>query len=192
MVDERRLTTRVLEKWKTLAQDGRLPRRAEVVPETFGKDYPNCLLIELAPDLTSSHVLYVGDVLLPDGPPEARPLLSDHPENSLLRLATAKISAVVAKRAPVTFGGTGVRNVTAILYRAILLPLSDDGETIDHVIGAINFKEISAVEEYSDQPRLPPSPVSAADAVTSYLAFSSRRVAFAPSAARRPMPVTIK
>ena len=73
-----------------------------------------------------------------------------------------------------------------MLYRAILLPLSGDGETIDHVIGAINFKEISAVEEYSDEPM--PAPPKA-DAVSSFIAFSSRRMSFAPAIAKNRIPV---
>jgi hypothetical protein len=188
MSDERRLTTRVLEKWKALARDGRLPRHADLVPEAFGADCPNCLLIEIAPDLPASRPVYIGKLLGGGGwASENPPPLSDHPDASLIHLATAKLGAMVARRAPITFGGTGVREATAVLYRAILLPLSDDGQRIDHAVGAINFKEISAVEEYSDAPKAPPI-----DAVSSFIAFSSRRVAFAPSAARRPQTESVR
>lgn len=181
MSDERRLTTRVLEKWKALAQQGRLPRHADLVPETFGTDCPHCLLIEIAPDVAQSRPVYIGQELGGGGwMPDNSHSLADYPDAPLIHLATAKIGAMVARRAPITFGGTGVRKAAAVLYRAILLPLSDDGERIDHAIGAINFKEVSAVEEYADEPAAQPL-----DAVSSFIAFSSRRVAFAPSA-RRP------
>ena len=38
-------------------------------------------------------------------------------------------------------GGVG------ILYRSVLLPLSEDGVTIDHVLGAANYRTLSADEE---------------------------------------------
>jgi hypothetical protein len=188
MSDERRLTTRVLEKWKALAHEGRLPRHAELVPDAFGADCPNCVLIEIAADLAASRPVYIGAGLggggwVPDNPQT----LSDYPDASLIHLASAKLGAMVARRAPITFGGTGVREASAVLYRAILLPLSDDGRRIDHAIGAINFKEVSAVEEYSDEPTAAP-----VDAVSSFIAFSSRRVAFAPSAGRRAQSVLVR
>jgi hypothetical protein len=189
MADERRLTSRMIAKWSALSRDGRLPRHADLDLSAFGKDAANCVVIATTgADIAGATLIHVGELLRGDDwSPDRRQTVADYPANSLLHLTAAKVAAVIAKRGPVVFGGTGVRDVSAILYRAILLPLSDDGETIDHVIGAINFKEISAVEEYSEQPAPPP-----ADAVSSYMAFSGRRVAFAPSAARRPTQATIK
>lgn len=180
MADERRLTSRMLKKWKTAAVGGRFPSAAYFTPETLGKDYPNCVLIKVEADLPSSRVIHAGEIAaggldLPDESP-----ISDYPANSLVRLATAKIAALLTKRAPITFGGTGVHDTAAVLYRTILLPLADEGETITHVLGAINFKEISAVEEYPDEPE--PKPVNT---VSSYIAFSSRRLVFAPSASAK-------
>lgn len=169
-------------KWKAAAIGGWLPSRADFVPERMGKDYPNCLLIEIASDLPRSRVIHAGEIVAgsaSDGVTD-QASLSEYPANSLPRLATAKIGAVLTKRAPITFGGTGVRDATAVLYRAVLVPLADDGKTITHVLAAINFKEISVVEEYSDE--VEPKP---ADTVSAYMAFSSRRLVFAPSAATR-------
>lgn len=188
MSDERRLTTRILEKWKALAQDGHLPRHADLVPEAFGADCPNCLLLEVAADVSASRPVYIGKLLGGGGWAPDNPLtLSAYPDASLIHLATGKLAAMVARQAPITFGGTGVREAAAVLYRAILLPLSDDGRRIDHAVGAINFKEVSAVEEYSDEPT--PRPM---DAVSSFIAFNSRRIKFAPSAAPHPQTVTAR
>jgi hypothetical protein len=191
MADERRLTSRMIAKWSAFSRDRRLPRQADLDLSVFGKDTANCLVIALAADIGAAKLLHVGEILRNDAwSAERQQSVSDYPANSLVRLASAKIAAVLAKRGPVVFGGTGVRDVSAILYRAILLPLSDDGETIDHVIGAINFKEISAVEEYSEQPAAPPQ--AQPSPAESYIAFSSRRVAFSPSAAKRPAQVMVK
>lgn len=180
MSDERRLTSRMLTKWKAAAAGGRLPSVADFAPQVLGKDYPNCLLIKIDPDLPSSRVIHAGEIIATGLGLGGEASISDYPANSLLRLATPKIGAMLNKRAPITFGGTGVRDSAAVLYRAILLPLSDDGETITHVLGAINFKEISVVEEYSDETEQRP-----VDTVSSYIAFSSRRLVFAPSASTK-------
>ncbi|MGH7073919.1 MAG: hypothetical protein ACREFD_06930 [Stellaceae bacterium] len=188
--DERRLATRVLLKWKALAGERHLPRRTDLVPDSLGMDCPNCVLVALAEEFDDSCVLYAGDLLRRDIWSPDRPVaLADFPRNSLLRLATAKIPKVIERRAPITFGGTGVRDAAAILYRAILLPLSEDGERVDHVLGAISCKDITETEEYPEAER--PSPLKA-DPVAAYIAFSSRRVSFAPAAARKPMPATIR
>ena len=42
-------------------------------------------------------------------------------------------------------GGATLSGV-GILYRATLLPLSEDGATIDHVLGAANYRSVSAEE----------------------------------------------
>ncbi|HEY5208586.1 MAG TPA: hypothetical protein VIJ78_11210 [Pseudolabrys sp.] len=191
MADERRLTTRMIATWKTVSQAKGLPRRADLRPETFGADAPHCFYLALDAALPQSRLLYVGDRLRPAvWAPETHRRLTDYLENSLVRLTAAKIPAALAKGGPISFGGTGVRDVTAILYRAILLPLADDGETIDCFVGAINFRDISAVQEYGEEP-MPPPP-AAPDRVEAYIAFSSRRVTFAPSVAKKPMLVTIK
>lgn len=189
MADERRLTTRMTAKWTDLSRDGQLPRHADLNPASFGKDLSNIAIIELSAEPGAAKLLYVGDILRNDGwSAGGVQTVAHYAPNSLLGLAAAKIPAVLAKRAPVTFGGTGVNGVSAILYRAILLPFSDDGETIGHVVAAINFREITAVQEYSEveMPRAPVDKVSAA------IAFSSRRLSFAPSAAKKPMQITIK
>lgn len=188
MSDERRLTTRMTATWSALSRDGRLPRHADLNPARFGKDMANMAIVVLAAEPGAAKLLYVGEILRNDDwSPDIMQTLGDYPSNSLLGLAAAKIPAVLAKRGPVTFGGTGVNGTAAILYRAILLPFSDDGETIGHVVAAINFREITAVEEYTEV-EMPPAP----DKVSAAIAFSSRRLSFAPSAGRKPMPITIK
>ncbi|HEX4111930.1 MAG TPA: hypothetical protein VH020_05290, partial [Stellaceae bacterium] len=157
MADERRLTTRMTAKWSALSRDGRLPRHADLDLGAFGKDAANCVVIATTgAEIAAAKLIHVGELLRNDAwSPERQQIVADYQANTLLRLTTAKIAAVIAKRGPVIFGGTGVRDVSAILYRAILLPLSDDGETIDHILGAVNFREITAVEEYSEEAGAP-------------------------------------
>jgi hypothetical protein len=47
-------------------------------------------------------------------------------------------------------GGATLRGA-GIIYRAVLLPLSEGGSTIDHVLGAMNYRSLRADEVRSTQ-----------------------------------------
>ena len=47
-------------------------------------------------------------------------------------------------------GGAKLRS-TEILYRAVLLPLSEDGATIDHVLGAVSYHPLPAEDALTPQ-----------------------------------------
>jgi hypothetical protein len=180
MADERRLTNRMIAKWSTVSRGNRLPRYDDLDINVFGKDLPYCLTVELATEIGDSELIYTGEALRNETWTQGgRQIVSDYPTNSLLCLTAAKIAAVIAKRGPIIFGGTGVCDVSAILYRAILLPMSDDGKIISHVVGAINFREITAVEEYSDIAVAPPT-IEELTPAERLVAFASRRMIFAP------------
>lgn len=185
MADERRLTNRMIARWSTLSQDGRLPRFDDLDINMFRRDLPHCLTVELAAEMPDSELIYIGEALRNDEwTPESRQILADYPANSLVYLAAAKIAAMMTKRAPIVFGGTGVRDIDAILYRAILLPMTDHRNHITHLVGAINCREITVVEEYSDAlAERSPEQLTPAERL---VAFSSRRMVFAPSVAKKP------
>lgn len=191
--DERRLTSRVLAIWNALPREGDFPSASTLPQDAFGKDCPNCVLVATDKVLVRSRVLYAGETLRnPAWSPDEPQVLLDYAEGSLVRLAAAKIPAVIAKRGPITFGGTGSHDDKAMLYRAILLPLSEDGAEIDHVIGAINFRTLAGTEDYPVEEPGPPVTRETSDKVSAYLAFSSRRVSFAPAVAKKPMAITIR
>lgn len=174
-VDDRRLTNRMLAKWTALANGQPMPRLTDITPELFGEDWHHCILIVLNGVPSRSRLAHVGEAV---GAGHRRSdtveIISDYSERSLLRLATAKIPAMLAKSGPITFGGTGAIHHRAMLYRAILLPLSNGDDTISHVLGAISYRNASATQDLSN----PQDPVSA------FIAFSSRRMIFAPEVAK--------
>jgi hypothetical protein len=146
---DRRLVMRVLARWRSLARDGRrYPRRSQLDPQLFGQDWSNCLLIDVDPLTEHSRLAYVGDALRdPAWPPFERQRISECLNDTLLQLATAKIPVVIAQGAPIGFGGPAMHNDTPMLYRCILLPLSEGGEDIDGILGAVNYREVAAVPE---------------------------------------------
>ena len=146
--DERRLTDRMLAKWSAIADGIRMPRAAEIKPEAFGDDWKHCALIELDPVLWRSRLACVGETLRNRDRTQGTPqVLNDYNEGSLIRLTAARIPSVIVKRCPIVFGGAAPHGAKTMLYRAILLPVSADNDRVDHVLGAINFRDISAAAD---------------------------------------------
>jgi hypothetical protein len=141
--DERRLTARVHAVWKKLAGAG-LPRRSQIDSADFGLDWANCLMIDVDQVPERSRFSYVGIALRdPTWPTFDRQSISECLDGSLLELVTRHIPRVAVTRNPISFGGTAVHDETSILYRTVLLPLSETGERVDGVLGAIAFREVS-------------------------------------------------
>ncbi len=142
-MEDRRLVMRVLAQWRRIAGGRGLPRRSQIDPRHFGQDWGNCLLIDVDPKPLQSRLAFVGEQLRdPTGPAFDRQRLDECLENTLIYSATAHIDRVVAEREPVA-EGVGTHVGTAVLYRSILLPLSEDGRRIDGVLGAANCREVA-------------------------------------------------
>jgi hypothetical protein len=142
-MEDRRLVMRVMAQWQTLAGGRGMPRRSQIDPRRFGADWGNCLLIDVDPAPAQSRLAFVGERLRdPTGPAFDRQRLEECLEDTLIYSATADIERVVAERAPV---GEGVATHvgTAVLYRSILLPLSEDGRRIDGILGAANCRDVA-------------------------------------------------
>jgi hypothetical protein len=145
---EQRLIMRVLAQYRGLCRGTGLPRRAQINPALFGRDWAHCLLVDLDPHLEASRFAYIGEKLGdPTWPAFERQTLADCGENTLLHAATIYAPRVLTRRLPISRGGIGLHQHTPIVYRSILLPLSESGTTIDGLLGAANFREIPVREE---------------------------------------------
>jgi len=141
--EERRLTARVHAVWKKIAGTG-LPRRSQIDPADFSLDWPNCLMIDVDQVPLRSRFSFVGVALRdPSWPTFDRQSIAECLDGSLLELVTRHIARVAVTRNPISFGGTAVHDETSILYRTVLLPLSETGDRVDGVLGAIGFREVS-------------------------------------------------
>jgi len=140
--EERRLTARIHAIWKKLAGNG-LPRRSQIDPADFGLDWQNCLMIDVDDVPERSRFSYVGIALRdPTWPIFDRQCISECLDGSLLELVTRHIPRVALTSNPVSFGGAAIHDETSILYRTVLLPLSENGDRVDGVLGAIAFREV--------------------------------------------------
>ena len=141
MKEERRLVWRVLRYWTELADRGRFPRRDEFDAWMQGEDGANCLLIVVQSPIELSHFVAVGVNLA----------VALCPTDTLAGVLLSCLPRVVsARRGLIIEGGATLRGV-GILYRSVLLPLSEDGVAIDHVLGAANHRSLRADEALTTQ-----------------------------------------
>jgi hypothetical protein len=147
---DQRLTARVHAIWKKLAKTG-FPRRSQIDPKDFGADWPSCLMIDIDPVTSLSRFSYVGNALRdPTWPTFDRQSVSECLEGTLLELIAREITRVAARKKPMNCSGSAQHDNDTILYRTVLLPLSETGERIDGLLAAISYREISIEEERSE------------------------------------------
>jgi hypothetical protein len=133
---ERRLVERVLGHWKKVAAGQRFPRLNEIDPWMVGDDWANCVVIAVQSPVELSYFAAAGKNL-------AVALCSRDTLAGLLRSHLPPVLS--ARRCRIVEGEATLRGVP-ILYRGALLPLSHDGVSIDHVLGAINHRTLLANE----------------------------------------------
>jgi hypothetical protein len=140
---ERRLVMRVLTHWRSMGGEAGLPRRSAVDPQRFGRDWSNCLLIDVGPEAHDSRFSFVGEDLRdPHWPTFERQRIGECVEHTLLHCATSFLDRVLTEQASVA-EGIGTHRGTPVLYRSILLPLSEDGSRVDGVLGATNYRDVA-------------------------------------------------
>ena len=144
---ERRLTTRVLTQWKKIAGKG-FPKRSQVNPRDFGPDWGYCLMIDVDDVPVNSRFSHVGNALRDSTwPTFDRQSVAECLEGSLLELVTRHITRVTEKKKPISYGGPACHEDGDILYRTILLPLSETGDKIDGILAAVAYREVTVVHE---------------------------------------------
>ena len=137
---ERRLVLRLMAYWDDLRDDRRFPTMAEIDPDIIGDDWAHCYLLEAASPPINSSFKHVGTIFDPEMPEHGVDTMLDCPHGTLLHAATHYLDRVLQKKVPISLGGSATLGPDPVLYRSVLLPLSEDGETVDHVLGGANYK----------------------------------------------------
>lgn len=142
-IQERRLIGRIEKEWRSCAGDG-CPRRSDIDRAKFGNDWDFCFMVDLSDSPMDSRFSYVGVALREPGSPIfERQRISETSDGSLLKLAAKQIGKLKDLKHGVVSSGAATHQEADILYRAILLPLSEDGVAIDGVLGAIGYREVA-------------------------------------------------
>ena len=150
-VDERRMQVRAYNYWASLLGDRAYPSVEDLDLESadFG---PYSVLLDFTQGIDNPGISFLGDTLRGESEiDEDVHYINQIPGRSLLSRLTDHYLQIIANRAPIGFEAEFVndRGVT-IMYRGILLPFSSDDDTIDFIMGVINWKEAVAAEEAAE------------------------------------------
>lgn len=142
LAQERRFVLRLYEYWMTLRGDREMPAHRDVDFAAMGEDADYCVMLTIAGDHGTVVLSSIGRQLRPDGWRDVTGgLLADCPAGEALATIGQHLKQTLERRAPVSHGGHFTVRGTEVLGRAILVPLSDDGVTITHVLAGANFKD---------------------------------------------------
>ncbi|KQM63402.1 hypothetical protein ASE75_13225 [Sphingomonas sp. Leaf17] len=142
--DERRMHVRAYNFWVSLLRGRPFPAIDDLDPADIPDFGPHGVLLDFTGGTTDPRIAFIGQRLREEcGLDPAINRVSQVPDASLLARLIEPYQRIFANRAPAGFDAEFVsaRGHTT-LYRGILTPFSSDGETIDHLYGVINWKEV--------------------------------------------------
>ncbi|HEV2567791.1 hypothetical protein [Sphingomonas sp.] len=139
---ERRLHVRAYEHWASLLCGRAFPSIDDLDFAAIDEFEARSVLIDYTGDVTAPKIARIGATLRDEcGAAAGIKAVSDVPRGSLLSRLTDHYLEIIGTRAPIGFEAEFTNNEgLPTLYRGILMPFSADGETIDHVLGVINWK----------------------------------------------------
>lgn len=140
---ERRLVLRLLSYWRGLCDDDRLPSFAAVDPHAMDDMWPSCFVLDVAGHESDPVFRQVGTAFAAHSPCDLiGRRVSEALENTLVHASVSYVQQVIAKAVPISRGGEFHKeDGTRVLYRSIVLPMSDDGETVSGLLCAANCRE---------------------------------------------------
>ena len=141
---ERRACSRALQWWRELAAPRRAPSFAEVTPQGAGELWPNLFLLENAGSAGLNQFIYSGQVLRSalGHDPVGRTLAEAWPQESYERACFLQESCVDLLT-PIDEAGRWSFPGEDIVYRCLLMPLSDDQSRASHLLGAFSFRRFA-------------------------------------------------
>lgn len=152
--NEQRLVSRVFRHWTRWSAAKRFPSKDDIDVSLLGDDGENCLLVQLAPDLDQSTLVAVGENLLQPGDSLDGSPIAACPKSTIVGAMLKYLPRFRPDGGPLSVAGSATHLDEPVLFRAVLLPLADDGVSIDHVLGAANFRALRRGEEKQLRTRL--------------------------------------
>ena len=158
---ERRLGNRFLSYWEELRGYRPYPLISDISLEDMREFAPYIFNIELSPDGGDATVRFIGtEIEAACGPEVLNKTLGELPSGGMLGRALRVLGEVTTSGQPVFTSDEYLDEAgDAVLFRAVLLPFSNDGEAVTHVFGAMNRKVIAGPAEPRPAPENPvPAP----------------------------------
>lgn len=141
---ERRANSRCLRYWQELAGSRRFPSRSDISQSTAGDLWDHMFVVEVTPVPSDYRFVMAGSVLQTalGRDPTGEKVSSALPGGMGTRTLFLH-QAAVGLKGPVDDAAKWTRDDgTELLYRSILLPLSDDGNTVNALLGAFSFRPV--------------------------------------------------
>lgn len=156
---EERVTQRLRDYWNTLRGEQQFPSRANFRMEAVTGLGPNAFALDLAQGGDDPVFRFIGKTLTDDcGKDFTLKPLSEVPPHTLLAEVARRYTDVVDRKTPVEFAEehVGADGSTA-LFRGAMLPFSEDGKTLDFIVGAITYKKKSSETTLAAVPAASPA-----------------------------------
>ena len=151
-VDERRMQVRAYNFWASLLANRAYPAVEDLDMDALDDFGPHAVLLDFTAGIENPALAFLGDRLREESAIEENVhYINQIPGRSLLSRLTDHYLQIIANRAPIGFEAEFVndRGIT-IMYRGILLPFSSDDDTIDFILGVINWKEAMPADEAAE------------------------------------------
>ena len=150
---ENRLILQMLTYWKAMCGDRAFPSLVDVNPSDISDIWPQCFVLDVSGSTESPIFHYIGKSLDADRQIDlalvsGKPALDDdlfRATPTSLGQAAKNFRQVLSKKSPVSTSGVFEHpNGKTILYRSILLPLSDDQKTFNYLLGAVSSRRVAS------------------------------------------------
>jgi hypothetical protein len=141
---ERRMVLRLLSHWRQWCGDSEFPSFTDVDPSEMAEIWDYCFVLDFVGHEKDPVVRTIGDRMQQYLPIEVRNcLLSEVPARSLIEHAAAYYEEILQRGVPISRGGEFVKyDGMKVLFRSIIMPMSDDGINISGLLGAANCREV--------------------------------------------------
>lgn len=140
--DERRLHIQAFNYWHSLLDGREFPAVGDMQPEELDRFRHRSFLIDFPHGYGRPIMRFIGqEIIDEEGTDYSGRVASDIPGEGLLGRLTVHYMEVLANRSPIGFEAAHDRtDGKVLLYRGILLPLSDDNETVHFILGVMSWK----------------------------------------------------
>ena len=141
-VDERRMHVRAYNFWANMLGSRSFPSIEDLDLDSLGDFGEHAVLLDFTEGLDNPAIGFVGPALARECDLEGEVAnIDDVPRRSLLSRLTDHYLQIIANRAPIGFEAEFVNGEgRTVMYRGVLLPFSSDDDTIDFILGVINWK----------------------------------------------------